>query len=411
MSERPKLVVLGPDLVVYDDGTGAPRFVELSAALDLMRGKEEVIVGVGPLQIGALNASERTLDAVLADRMPAAHTMLTELLGPNFYQAFAIEDELFTKLRGLAKTVRVVPYAAAVRHVLRSRLSTGAKAPLSDAGDAGALVSPRREGEGRIGECVVLEPVSAEFLLTALRDDEVLAVRRVRGGDPIVEFQRTLAASRMGNPAVLCVDPELAEQLKTRGYAAEPIGAAGSMVGWKSLDEVADFRFLSTQEIARARSLRGRARAIGITASAFGALVLAAGAYGLCHSAGIRAAIDRDHLVVARDVLKSQVSELVAEKHAAVAAASSVRIHRELFDLLLSLPPQVKIISLEKDRQGDLTLLLERRADAAPFGRKDLVAALEESAHFRSAEIREEYLGHIIRYELRVRASGRGPGG
>mgnify|MGYP001582047711 CR=1 FL=1 len=81
----------------------------------------------------------------------------------------------------------------------------------------------------------------------------------------------------------------------------------------------------------------------------------------------------------------------------ALSRKESLQIREELYDLSITLPPQVALLSVQKDATG-LSAVMERRPGAAPFSRDDLKTAFAGSPFFADAKISEEYEGHVVRY-------------
>jgi hypothetical protein len=408
-----RLVVIGSDLVVGTANGSVWEFRELDSARDLVDADEPCVIGVVPVLSGMLTASDKTLDSVLASQFPPAHTIRTERLGETQFQGFAIEDVLLDQLKNLGREILVVPYGLAVRHVVVGE-------PQQPTRTHRLTAVFRRKGaqttdptiEAAVNETIVIDTLEGEFLLTAMRGQEVLAVRRVRGGNPVIELQRTAAASRMAAPRVLCANPDLLSDLATRGFRTEPLRLAGPLAGWAGLEATQHLRFLTPQELAREHAQQHRNRALGTLSAAVAMLVLAAGVWFYTLTGRVGAESARDAVMEQRNQLTAKLATLYPDRYPAIARQTSVQIHNELFDLGLLLPPQVELISLEKG-EGHISAVVERRAGAAPFGRADLEAALFGSPYFGKASIAEEFQGTTIRYRvgIGVRPPPPNPGG
>ena len=395
-----RFVVISPDLV-YCPGA-AQRTCTLDDVPAMIDGKGSVLFAIVPQAVGRVLATERTLDSVMPQQFPGPNSFRAEPLEPNVYQVYVAADELLTRLRGMAREVSVVPYPAAVRHVVNS-LQT------SEGGGHGFRERTRvflqsiavdiRKVEAP--ERVAVDVLGEDYLITAMRGQEVLAVRLVHGGEPAIELQRPLAGNRMEDPVVLTRDEDLALELKSQGYTAEVADVEGDLIGQSGLDKVLSLRFLTDIEVAREKARETKRRGAAIVVVALAVLAAAGVAFAMTTGAKAHAAALGRKLADPQRELAAQVATLYQARYASLARRESVAIREELFDLSICLPPQVALVSLQKDNAG-LSAVVERRPGAAPFSRADLVSALATSPFFAKAKIREEFEGHLVRYILSV---------
>lgn len=408
-----RLVVLSPERAAAFRGAEVT-LGDLAAITEGLDPNEPCLVGIVPVLSALVTASDQTLDAAVASRFPPGHSVRTESLGPNLYQAFALDGELFERLRQIGKEVHLVPYGAAVRQAVQAQVEP----PLTLRERTRILLGFRKGGEPDVGgpvadeqaERVVVDSIDDEHVITALRKREVLAVRHVRGGDPATEIQRTIAANRMGSPRVLCTDHQVTMELQVRGYTAEDLEVERLLAGLPALEQALELRFLTATELTRGRSQRHRLQAVAAAGVAAALLVAAAVAYlatagSLSTEEHRRASLETERMSAA-----ARLTELHQGRYGEVARRESVQLRDTVFDLGLSLPSQVDLVQVEMTA-GGLAAVVERKAGAAPFSRGDLEAAIAVSGIFGTATVREEYEGHVIRYLLNVPARAAPPAG
>lgn len=393
-----KFVVINPDLV-YCPGSEL-RTCTLDDLPGMIDGKGQVLFAVVPQMVGRVLATERTLDSVMPQQFPGANSFRAEPLETNVFQVYVAPDELLARLRSMAREVSVVPYPAAVRHVVTSLQTSEASSfrertrvfLASIAVDIRKVSQPER---------VAIDTLGEDYLITAMRGNEILTVRYVRGGEPGIELQRTMAAHRMEEPVILTRDEDLALELKSQGYTADVADVDGDLLGQSALDKVLNLRFLTDIEVAREKARENRRRGLMIFAVALLSLIAGALAFGYTRAQQALADAETRKLQKKQVDRAAQLATLYQERYASLARGESVGIREELFDLSISLPPQVVLVSVQKDARG-LSAVVERRPGAAPFSRQDLASALAASPFFAKAKIKEEYEGHLVRYVMSV---------
>jgi len=360
--------------------------------------KGTLLVGVMPSEVGRVLATSRTLDAAMTQQYPGDNSYSAQPVDPNVYQVYVAPDSLLGKLRQLSRDVRIVPYPAAVLATVqrrrpkpsiieRTQVFLGTKPP-EDAVDGGNH------------EVLVVDVIDDEYLMTAIRGNEVVAVRYAQG-DVVTEIQRTLASARMDAPVLTCSDEQLFLEFQAQGFKAEFLEPNGPLIGIKSLQGVESARFLNQFEVAQKRRATSRRRAAGFLAIAAFALLVTTAVWFLIDSKVAGAVEQRRALDAEKLEQLTVLSSVYAERYGSVAQARSLQIRDELFDLTTLLPPQVVMLSVKKDPTGTIAVV-ERRPQAAPFNTDDLRAALSASTFFSKAEITEEYDGHLVRYNLKL---------
>jgi Tfp pilus assembly protein PilN len=212
----------------------------------------------------------------------------------------------------------------------------------------------------------------------------------------------------MENPLVLTRDHDFALELKAQGFNAELADVDGALVGITGLDKALPLRFLTDFEVAREKARDSRRRALMVFAVSASALAVAFGGYLYTLRNLMRTESVNKQLQEQQAARTALLATLYQERFASLARQESVHIREELFDLSLTLPPQVVLISLKKDAAG-LSAVVERRPQAAPFSRADLMSALAASPFFAQAKVHEEYEGHLVRYVLAVPAVRSSP--
>jgi hypothetical protein len=392
-----KFIVISPDLIWVAHGEGG--VTTLDDLPNHLQTKEDALFAILP-QIQRVVATERTLDTVMAQTFsPGENSFRAEPLEDNVFQVYVARTELLDRLRSLGREVFIVPYPAAVRHAL-STLNPEADSSLRERTRVflQALTETPKSDEK-----VIVDVLGQDYVITAMRGKEVLAVRHVRGGEPVMEMQRTLASARMDNPGVLSRDQDFILELQSQGFEAELPDLPGLMVGESVLDKVTSLRYLTDIEIARERARQNKRKAVTAFSVGLGMLAVAGGAYAVVHGKLVEQKTRNATLM--RDIEDKQaaVSANYQERYATVARAESVSMHEELFDLSTALPPQVVLQSIERDATTGLVATLERRPGAAPFSKSDLKSALASSPFFAAAEIVEKYEGHLVRYVLTVK--------
>jgi hypothetical protein len=103
--------------------------------------------------------------------------------------------------------------------------------------------------------------------------------------------------------------------------------------------------------------------------------------------------------------LVAKLSALYPDRYPAKARESSVRLSAPLFELLLTLPPQVELVTLRQQDQ-ELSAVIERRSGAVPFAAGDLKATLIATEFFSVGTLREDFEGYTIRYHVTTTVSG-----
>lgn len=387
-----KFILINPQLVYSVDTKG---YCTLEALPKRVTDKRaSLLIGLVPQEVGRVLATERIIDSAIPQQYPGAYSFTFEQLEPNVYQVYVVPDALLAKLRALGRDVRVVPYPAAVRAALAGNKRGEANFIERTRSFLVAAESEAPQGDDQ----VAVDSVGEDFLITALRGKEILAVRLAQG-DPIIELQRTFAANRMESPPIVVRDEALALELASQGLKSGAMDLPGVFLGEAALEKVTHLRFLNAQEVAQQRAALGRRRAVSALAAAMLLPLLGAGAYLYFESRRAAALREGDTLSMAKQGLAFAIAGLYQERYGALARKESRQIREELYDLSISLPPQVALLSVQKDAIG-LAAVIERRPGAAPFAIDDLRAALRASPFFADAEIREEYEGHVVRYVL-----------
>ena len=391
-------IVIHPDLI-YSPGTD-PSICTLEDLPSLIKAKEPILFGIVPYVVGRSLGTERTIDVVVEQQYPGAYSFRVEPIETNVYQVYVANDELLGRLRALSRETSIVPYPAAVRQVI-SGMQVELATSLRERTRVFLQTITADLRKAAPPESVALDCLGEDYLITAVRGPEILAVRYVRGGDPVIEVQRTMASHRMDNPMILTKDEDLALELKAQGFTAQYADVTGAMIGLEGLEKALSLRFLTDIEVAREKARESRRKALsflGVSAVVAGA---AAAGFVAMETSRALAEAKNAQLTEVRSAQAARVSELYQERFATLARGESVHVREELFDLSIALPPQVALLSLEKDAQG-LSAVVERRPGAAPFARADLVSALASSPFFARAQIQEEYEGHLVRYILKV---------
>lgn len=397
-----KFLVVSDDLVWVDDARiGHDNLVTFDRLRELVPRKGPVLFAVLPKAVTRIFATERTIDSAVATQFAGNNSVRAEALGPNLYQVLVVDDEFLGRLRELSSEAMIVPYPIAVRHAIRAPVTTDSTSVRDRTRLFLSMVT--QTGAPSQTERIVVDVFAdGHLLMIAFRGKEVLATRHVRGGDIFLELQRTLASARLESATVYSTNRDLANEFKAHGYAAEHVDEPGDPpLGMPQADKVTSLRFLSAVEIAREHASKKRQRALLATAVSVGLCALAGGAFAFTKVAQARAERDGSELQQQQQAKAAELAALNMERYASTAAKESVRVSEELFDLLVSLPPQVALVSLEHD-QRSLLATIERRPQAAPFSRSDLQAALAASPFFAKAKIDEEYDGHLVRYLLTV---------
>lgn len=392
-----KFIVISPDLVWVAHGEGG--VTTLDDLPNHLKTKEDALFAIIP-QVQRIVATDRTLDTVMAQTFPPAENAFrAEPIEDNVFQVYVARTEMLDRLRSLGREVYVVPYPAAVRHAV-STLNPEAESSLRER--TRVFLQSFTEAP-KSNEKVVVDVLGQDYIITALRGAEVLAVRHVRGGEPVMEMQRTLASARMDNPGIMSRDQDFILELQSQGFEAEMPDLPGLMVGESVLDKVTSLRYLTDIEIARERARQNKRKAVTAFSVGLGFLAVAGGGYAVVHGKLVEQRSRTATLT--RDIEDKQaaVSANYQERYATIARGESVSMHEELFDLSTSLPPQVVLQSIERDAATGLVATLERRPGAAPFSKSDLKSALSASPFFSTAEIVEKYEGHLVRYVLTVK--------
>ncbi len=400
-----KFVVISPELIWIASGQG--QLISLEELEQHVDPKGAALFAVVP-QVARVVASERTIDSVMQQQFPGENSFRAEPLESNVFQVYVVADALLSRLRASTRTAYVVPYPAAVRHVV-SLLHSQAESSLRErtrvflasiAADISQVSAPER---------VAVDVVGDDFVFTVLRGKEIIAVRHVRGGEPATELQRTLAANRMADPLILTRDHDFALELRAQGYNAQLSEADGALLGISGLEKVVTLRFLTDVEVAREKARDSRRRALMVAAVSVATMAVAGGVFGYYKNELVKQEARERRLTEERDQRAKQLAELYQERYASIARSQSVQIREELFDLSTSLPPQVVLVSVEREGTAGLTAVVERRPGAAPFSRSDLVSALAASPYFAKARIKEQYEGHVVRYVLNVPPAAPAP--
>jgi hypothetical protein len=390
-----RIVIINPTRVWVE---GAQHYVSLEALLEQQPTNETLLIGVIPTEVGRVLATSRTLDAAMTQQYPGENSYSTQPLEANVHQVYVAPDALLGKLRKLARDVRIVPYPAAVLATVmkqrpqrslieRTQVFLGTK-------------DDELETEGREREVLAIDMIGDEYLMTAIRSQEVVAVRYAQG-DVVTEIQRTLAGARMDAPVLLCKDEQLSLELQAQGFQSENLESSGPLIGAGALQKVEPARFLNQFEVAQKRRAESRRKALGFLAVAFLSLLVAAGAWAIFGAKGALAVGKSRELEQQKQEQLDALAGLYGERYGTFARARSLQIRDEVFDLMTVLPPQVLMMSVKKDATGTQAVV-ERRPQAAPFNSDDLRAALRASSFFSAAQISEEYDGHLIRYVLKV---------
>ena len=397
-----RFIFINPQIVYSVD---PPGFCTLDAMPSKVKKGSTVLIGLVPQTVGRVLATERTIDSAMPQQYPGANSYSVEPLESNVYQVYVAPDALLAQLRQLGRDVRIVPYPAAVRAAL-----AGNKRGEPTFIERTRVFLGTGENDGaNSDEQVAVDAVGDDFLVTALRGKEILAVRLAQG-EPTIELQRTFAANRMGNPQIATKDEALALELSSQGLKGELSDVPGAFLGEAGLDKVNQLRFMNEHEAAAQRAAAGRRKALGVLAASMLVPLLGVGALVYFESRLASAQAEGDGLNMAKSGLTFALATLYQERYGALARKESLQIREELYDLTVSLPPQVAVLSVQKDLQG-LSAVIERRPGAAPFAIDDLRAALRTSPFFAEATIQEQYEGHVVRYVLtRINAPPPLPG-
>lgn len=386
-----RFIFINPQLVYSVD---PPGFCTLDAMPSRVKKGSAVLIGLVPQTVGRVLATERTIDSAMPQQYPGPNSYSVEALESNVYQVYVAPDALLAQLRQLGRDVRIVPYPAAVRAALagnrrgeptfieRTRVFLGTTENEAVQGD----------------EQVAVDTVGDDFLVTALRGKEILAVRLAQG-EPTIELQRTFAANRMANPQIATKDEALALELSSQGLKGELSDVPGAFLGEAGLDKVNQLRFMNEHEAAAQRAAAGRRKALAVLAASMLVPLLGAAAMFYFEGRLSSAQAEGEGLNMAKSGLSFALATLYQERYGALARKESLQIREELYDLTVSLPPQVAVLSVQKDMQG-ISAVIERRPGAAPFAIDDLRAALRTSPFFADATIQEQYEGHVVRYVL-----------
>ncbi len=391
-----KLIIISASHVWVE---GAPRLMTVDEVLAQSWAKAgTLLIAVTPSEVGRVLATVRTLDSAVTQQYPGENSYSTLLLEPNVYQVYVAPDELLNRLRKLGRDVRIVPFPAAVLTEVLGE--TREKSFIEKTQIFLSAPSLRAPADAVAKELVVIDTVGDQFLITAIRHREVVAVR-VAQGDVVTELQRTLAGTRMESPTVICRDEELSLDLRAVGFVVELATGPGDLIGASALKLVEGQRFLNQFEVAQRRAVQSRRKALSFLMVSVVLCVVMASGWLFFRAREAVARTESARLTALKDEQIATLIGLNQERYGSLARAQSLQIREELFDLSISLPPQVVLLSVRKDEQG-LSAVVERRPQAAPFSRDDLRIALSTSPAFARAEISEEYEGHIIRYLLKV---------
>lgn len=400
-----KFIVISPDLVWVAHGEGG--VTTLDDLPNHLQTKEDALFAILP-QMQRVVATERTLDTVMASTFaPGENSFRAEPLEDNVFQVYVARTELLDRLRSLGREVYIVPYPAAVRHAV-STLNPEAESSLRE---RTRVFLQALTDTPKSNEKVVVDVLGQDYVITALRGKEILAVRHVRGGEPVMEMQRTLASARMDNPGVLSRDQDFVLELQSQGFEAELPELPGLMVGESALDKVTSLRYLTDLEVARERARQNKRKAVTVFSVGLGVLAVAGGGYGWVHGQVVESRSRNAQLTASIADKQQAVASSYQERYASLARSETVSVHEEFFELSTVLPPQVVLQTLERDAQAGLVALVERRPGAAPFSKMDLKTALASSPYFASAEIEEQYEGHVVRYLLTVKPQPPGAAG
>jgi hypothetical protein len=378
---------------------GSKNFLTVEELLAQPPQKDTLLIGIVPAEVGRVLATPRTLDGAMAQQYPGENSFSTLPIDTNVHQVYAAPDALLGKLRKLSKDVRIVPYPAAVMAAV-----TKQRRQLSLIERTQVFLSARQseaaaEEEGK-REVLAIDSVGDdEYLMTAIRDREVLGVRYAQG-EVVSEVQRTLASARMDAPVLMCTDEQLSLELKAQGFEAELLDVQ-PFIGVETLRKVEDVRFLNQFEVAQKRQAQSRRTALLLNGMALALFVVVAGVWLLLSARAEATNRRRAQLEAAKQEQLAALGALYADRYGSIARGRSLQIRNEVFDLSTVLPPQVVMLNVKKDAAGTVALV-ERRPQAAPFNTDDLRAALRASSYFSTAEITEQYDGHLIRYVLKV---------
>ena len=384
-------IFINPQLVY---SVSPPGFCTLESMPARVKKGEALLIGLVPQAIGRVLATERTVDSAMPQQYPGPNSYSVEALESNVYQVYVAPDALLGQLRALARDVRIVPYPAAVR----------AAVVANQRGEPTFIERTRvflGTGENEAvptDEQVAVDLVGDDFLVTALRGKEILAVRLAQG-EPSIELQRTFAANRMSNPRIVTRDEGLALELQSQGLKGEVSDLPGTFLGEAGLEKVNHLRFMNEHEAAAQRAAAGRRKAIGVLAASMLVPLLGIGGFFYFETRKALAEREGEGLALAKGGLSFALAGLYQERYGSLARKESLQIREELYDLTVSLPPQVEVLSVQKDGQA-LSAVIERRPGAAPFAIDDLRAALRTSPFFAEATIQEQYEGHVVRYVL-----------
>ncbi len=395
-----RVVFINQDMVYVENAT---RLVSMEELAKAKLGKNtKLLVGVVPSEATRLLASARTLDSAVTQQCPPGSSVATELLATNTYQVYSVPDATLDALRALSNRVTLVPYPAAVARALTKESGRRSLVERTQVFLLGRSAEPDPAENQR--EVVAVEVFDSAYLFTALRGNEVLTVR-LATGNVMTELQRTLASARFDTPVIVCSDEQVSLDLQANGFEVEEAPATDGFIGLGALEQITSIRFLNQFESARLREAANRRRLLAYLGVAVVAFALAGAArlyFGTREALG---SSTQASLTIERDTLRAGLVALHQERVGSEVRKKSKQVREELFDLVTLLPPQVELLSVTRDQQG-LSAVLERRAQATPFSRVELVELLHASTYFQGARITEEYEGHLVRYVLTVDAAG-----
>ncbi|MCA2978173.1 MAG: hypothetical protein INH41_12100 [Myxococcaceae bacterium] len=393
-----RVVFINQDLVYVEN---AARLVSMEELAKAKLGKNpKLLVGVVPSDTSRVLASARTLESAINQQCPPGSSVATELMATNTYQVYSVPDATLDALRALSNRVTLVPYPAAVARALSKESGRRSIVERTQVFLLGRSAEPEASENQR--EVVAVEVLESAYLFTALRGNEVLAVR-LATGDVMTELQRTLASARLEAPVIVCTDEQVSLDLQANGFEVQEAAATNGFIGVGALEQVTSIRFLNQFESARLREAATRKRLLGYLAVAAVALAATGGARVYFGAREALATSTQGTLTAERDEQRARLVTLHQERLGAEVRKNSKQIRDELFDLVTLLPPQVELLNVARDQKG-LSAVLERRAQAAPFSRAELVELLRASSFFQGARITEEYEGHLVRYVLTVDA-------
>ncbi len=395
-----RVVFINQDLVYVES---AARLVSMEELAKAKLGKNpKLLVGVVPSDTSRVLASARTLDSAVTQQCPPGSSVATEPLATNTYQVYSVPDATLDALRALSNQVTLVPYPAAVARALSKESGRRSLVERTQVFLLGRSAEPEPSELQR--EVVAVEVFESSYLFTALRGNEVLTVR-LATGNVMTELQRTLASARFDTPVIVCSDEQVGLDLQANGFEVEEAPATDGFIGLGALQQITSIRFLNQFESARLREAANRKRLLGYLGVAVVAFALAGAARLYLATREALASSTQAALTTERDTLRAGLVSLHQERVGSEVRKKSKQVREELFDLVTLLPPQVELLSVTRDQNG-LSAVLERRAQATPFSRVELVELLRASTYFKGARITEEYEGHLVRYVLAVDAVG-----